>query len=113
MTRKKETTDAVEILHRRFVKDDPQRRASLQEEHVNAQVARLIFDARSQAGLTQRELAERVGTTQSVISRLEDGDYQGHSLTMLNRIAAALNQRLTVTLSAANPGVENTELQPH
>ena len=37
--------------------------------------------------------------TQSVISRLEDADYEGHSLTMLSRIASALNQKLTVAMT--------------
>jgi transcriptional regulator with XRE-family HTH domain len=43
-------------------------------------------------------LAERVDTTQSVISRLEDADYEGHSLSMLNRIAKALNQHVRVVI---------------
>ena len=38
------------------------------------------------AGLSQKELAALIGTTQSVISRLEDSDYGGRSLTMLERI---------------------------
>jgi transcriptional regulator with XRE-family HTH domain len=41
-------------------------------------------------------LAKRVGTTQSVISRLEDADYEGHSLAMLNRIAAAVERRVDI-----------------
>jgi transcriptional regulator with XRE-family HTH domain len=41
-------------------------------------------------------LAKRVGTTQSVISRLEDADYEGHSLEMLQRIAKAVNKRLEI-----------------
>ena len=56
----------------------------------------MIYELRMEAGLTQKELAKRVGTTQSVISRIEDADYEGHSLTMLQRIAAALQQRLEV-----------------
>jgi predicted transcriptional regulator len=55
--------------------------------------------------LTQEQLAERIGTTQSVISRLEDCDYDGHSLSMLNRIAGALNKRLTVAVTAIDSGV--------
>jgi predicted transcriptional regulator len=82
------------------VKNDAQRKASIEEERVNAQVARLIHDMRVDAGLTQAELAKLVGTTQSVISRLEDSDYDGHSLSMLNRIAEALKQKLTVTATA-------------
>jgi transcriptional regulator with XRE-family HTH domain len=46
--------------------------------------------------LSQRELAKRVGTTASVICRLEDADYRGHSLAMLRRIAAALDRRLEI-----------------
>ncbi len=101
MNARKETTEAANILHRRYVKDDPERKASLREERVNAQVAQLIHDRRSEAGLSQKELADLIGTTQSVISRLEDADYKGHSLTVLNRIATALNQRLMVTMTAA------------
>jgi glycine/serine hydroxymethyltransferase len=69
-----------------------------------AEVAQLIHDLRTQAGLSQKELADAIGTTQSVISRLEDADYSGHSLTMLNRIAGALNQRLTVTMTPMEKG---------
>ena len=101
MNARKETTEAANILHRRYVKDDPERKASLREERVNAQVAQLIHDRRSEAGLSQKELADLIGTTQSVISRLEDADYKGHSLTVMNRIATALNQRLMVTMTAA------------
>ncbi len=44
---------------------------------------------RLRAGLAQRQLADLIGTTASAICRLEDADYEGHSLAMLNRIAAA------------------------
>jgi ribosome-binding protein aMBF1 (putative translation factor) len=52
-------------------------------------LAVLVREMREDAGLTQTELARRVGTTQSVIARLEDAEYTGHSLTMLERIAVA------------------------
>jgi len=60
------------------------------------QAARLIRELREAAGLTQRELAERIDSTQSVISRLESDDYEGHSLSMLYRVAAALGRRIEV-----------------
>lgn len=103
---RKKTSNANEILHRRYIKNDPVRTASLEEERVNAHVARTIAELRKEAGLTQKELAELVDTTQSVISRLEDADYQGHSLSMLDRIARALNQRVRVLVTAENPEVE-------
>ncbi len=51
---------------------------------------------RTQAGLTQRELAKLAGTSHSVISRLEDDDYKGHSLAMLRRLAAAVGRRVEI-----------------
>jgi ribosome-binding protein aMBF1 (putative translation factor) len=103
MTKKETTSEAVQILRNRYVKDDPQRKASVEAERVNAQVARMIHDLRKDAGLTQKELAELVNTTQSVISRLEDADYEGHSLSMLSRIAEALKQKMTVVMTAKDP----------
>ena len=74
--------------------DDEELQQMIAEETVNAEVARLIYEARKMAGLTQAELAKLVGSKQPVIARLEDADYEGHSLTMLQRIAIALNQRV-------------------
>jgi len=102
---KKGTTHAGEILRNRYVQDDPERKASIEAERVNAEVACLIYTLRTDAGLTQGQLAELVGTTQSVISRLEDSDYDGHSLTMLNRIAEALQKKLTVVITPGDPAV--------
>jgi len=91
----KKTTNAVKILDRMIGADSHLRRLA-DEAVVNAEVAQLIHDVRSKAKLTQKELAELVGTTQSAIARLEDADYEGHSLSMLHRIAAAVNKRLEV-----------------
>ena len=98
---RQKNSDAVRILHRRYVGDSAERKASVAAERVNAEVARMIHDRRVDAGLSQEELAKLVGTTQSVISRLEDADYRGHSLSMLNRIANALDQELTVAMVPA------------
>jgi ribosome-binding protein aMBF1 (putative translation factor) len=95
-TKKRPTADAVAILHRRYYEGKPERLADLEKARANDQVARKIVDLRTQAGLSQRQLAKLVGTTASVICRLEDADYEGHSLAMLNRIAAALNRRVEI-----------------
>lgn len=94
------TKDALTILDR-LTGNDPQLRERIERETVNAQVAQLIYDARIKAGLTQKQLAGLIGTSQPNIARLEDADYEGHSLTMLQRIAKALNQRLEISLRPA------------
>jgi DNA-binding XRE family transcriptional regulator len=97
MTKKrKPTTDAVEILDRRYYEGKPDRLAALEEARANDAVARKIYELRTKAGLSQRELAKLVGTSASVICLLEDADYEGHSMAMLNRIAAALDQRVEI-----------------
>jgi ribosome-binding protein aMBF1 (putative translation factor) len=91
------TKDALTIIDR-ITGDDPKLREMIAEETINGQVARMIYEARTKAGLTQQQLAERVGTKQSVIARLEDADYEGHSLSMLQRIASALHHKLEMHL---------------
>ena len=92
----KATTDAVEILERRYVRNKPAMQALLAEEEANVEVGRKIHALRTEAGLSQRALGKLVGTTASVICRLEDSDYEGHSLAMLKRIAAALDKRVEI-----------------
>ncbi len=93
---RKATTDALEILHRRFYEGNPQGLKSLAECRANDEIARKIQALRKKAGLTQAQLAKLVGTTASVICRLEDADYEGHSVAMLRRIAAPLNRRVDI-----------------
>lgn len=94
--KRKRTTDAVEVLHRRYFAGKPERLAELEEARANYDVALKIHELREKAGLTQAALAKLVGTTPSVICRLEDADYEGHSLTMLRRIAAVVDRRVEI-----------------
>lgn len=94
--KRKPTTDAIEILHRRYFEGKPEMLAALEEARANDEVARKIYELRTKAGLSQRQLAKLVGTTASVICLLEDADYEGHSLSMLRRIAAALDRRVEI-----------------
>ena len=68
-------------------------------------LAMLIREMREDAGLTQVELARKIGTTQSVIARLEDAEYTGHSLSMLERIAASCGVNLKLR-AVKRPGFE-------
>jgi ribosome-binding protein aMBF1 (putative translation factor) len=88
---------ATAILGRLSGSDRAIRRA-IDAQKLNTRIAEMILHAREREGLTQAQLAARAGTTQSVISRLEDADYDGHSLSMLRRIATALHRRVELRL---------------
>jgi ribosome-binding protein aMBF1 (putative translation factor) len=64
-------------------------------------VGEKVRDAREAAGITQRELAARMGTSQAAVARLEAGGV-GATLTTLQKVAAALDLKITVELSAAS-----------
>jgi ribosome-binding protein aMBF1 (putative translation factor) len=92
---------ALQWAYDRHIGNDPKRVQEYEEEVLNAEIARKIYRLRMKAGLSQRELAKKVGTTASAICRLEDADYDGHSLYMLKRIADALDKRIEIRFVAA------------
>ena len=94
-------SDALQFIYNRYIGDNPQRVASFAEELANAEVARKIYDLRTKAGLTHGQLAKFVGTTAAVIRQLEEADYEGNMLAMLNRIAAALDKRVVIRFVTA------------
>jgi len=87
---------SLRYLSDRYIGNNPNRLSSVEAERTNLDIACKIHDLRTKAGLSQRELAKRIGTTAANICRLENADYQGHSLSMLRRIAAALEMRVEV-----------------
>lgn len=91
------TTDAVKILKQRLgdVSELDERIAT---DKLNVRVAMLVYQVRTEAGLSQAELAKLVGTSQPNIARLEDADYEGHSLSMLQKIAEALGKRIEIQM---------------
>jgi DNA-binding XRE family transcriptional regulator len=91
-------TDGVEILDRRYIRNDPEMKKMVEEEFEKLQIGQQIYDLRKEANLTQDELADMVGTTGSVISRLESAEYDGHSLKMLERIAVALGKKVAISI---------------
>ena len=95
-TARRSTSDAVKILERMFVGSHPARREAADKAFEDAIVSQLIYKARIKAKLTQKQLADLIGSDQAVISRLEDADYEGHSLSMLRRIARVLGKRLDI-----------------
>lgn len=94
----KRQKDDLARLTEKLLEQDP----SLQEEFVRAEqawdIAFQIRDLREQAGLTQKQLAELVGTKQSNIARIEDADYTGYTLKTLEKVTKALQARLEIRI---------------
>lgn len=79
-------------------KNRPVPTAETREGVVNdLALGQLIYDLRTEAGFSQRELATRMGTTQSVISRLEEGGGARNRIDTLARVATALGRHLVVS----------------
>lgn len=74
-------------------------------------LGQLIYGLRTGAGLNQRELAERMGTTQSVISRLEEGGGARNGIDTLARVATVLDRHLVVSFPEKVPSKLNDAVQ--
>jgi transcriptional regulator with XRE-family HTH domain len=84
---------------------DPETEARLDAYRLALDIAQLVYDLRTDAALTQEQLAETLGIDASEVSQLEDADYEGDPLPMLGRIANALGRRLL--LGVAPAGLES------
>jgi DNA-binding XRE family transcriptional regulator len=91
-------SDGVKLLDRRYVRNDEEMKKLVEEEFEKLKIGQQIYDLRKESNLTQDELADMVGTTGSVISRLESAEYDGHSLKMLERIAVALGKKVSISI---------------
>lgn len=90
-------------LIEKYKKDNPNIENEIKKEKSNCRAALLVFKMRKAAKLTQKELAERLNTNQSAISRLEDADYDGHTMSMLDRVAEATGRRIRIQAEATRP----------
>jgi len=86
-----------DFLKEQFEKDKDFEKGFYQELE-KARIAVEIASFREQAGLTQKELAQKVGTSQSAIARMENAGYQNYSLRTLRKIAEVLDLELVVSL---------------
>jgi ribosome-binding protein aMBF1 (putative translation factor) len=97
--KRRSSETASEILFRRYYRGKPKQRLAEAQATMSAlALGDRIRMLREGAGLTQAELAKRIGTQPSQISRIEDADYTGHSVETLRRIATALNATLHIEL---------------
>jgi transcriptional regulator with XRE-family HTH domain len=94
----------ISDMHKKWMKEPKYKKAyeALEEEFV---LASAVTDVRSRAGLTQAELARKMGTTQPVVARLESGRTRP-SMRTLERLAEATGSRLLISfepLRSARP----------
>ena len=92
---------------------DPDFTARFEQAGEAWDVALQITTLRQQAGLSQKELAKLLKTSQQQISRLESASYEGHSLSMLRRIAEALHVRARVVFEPIENGTESHVAETH
>src|SRR6266480_1641223 len=83
---------------------DPAFAARFEQAGEAWDVAVQLAALRERAGLSQKELARRLKTSQQHISRLESPGYEGHSLANLRRVAGALHARVRVTFEPNETG---------
>ncbi len=79
---------------------DPEFSCAFHAEAEKLRIAVTIARMREEKGLTQKDLAKKIHTTQSVISRLESDHYENYSVKTLRKIAAALGCELVIELKA-------------
>ena len=85
----------ISDMHKKWMKEPKYRKAyeALEEEFA---LASAVMDVRNPAGLTQEELARKMGTTQPVVARLESGRTRP-SMRTLERLAKATGSRLLIS----------------
>jgi transcriptional regulator with XRE-family HTH domain len=99
MARSKNIGDAI----RKKLAEDQDLAEAVGKARLSFNVASEIQRVRDELGVTQKGLANLVGTQQSVIARLEDAEYDGHSVKLLRRIADATGKRLELRFVDAVP----------
>lgn len=90
----KRIMQASEILHEMFIGDDPEANARIDAERQRLKLIDALRHMRERAGLTQAQLAKKVGTTRSQIAQLEDPNCEEQSLQDLQDAVAALGMSL-------------------
>jgi DNA-binding XRE family transcriptional regulator len=84
--------------------DDPEFRAAYAEESAKKELWLQLVEARQEAGLTQAELAARLGVSQAQVARIEKRGYDAYTLTSLRRYVQALGDDFTLQIAVRRVG---------
>jgi len=94
------TTNSDTLLNKQLKNDSFRKEYYALEEEF--EIAKEVIRLRQQAHLTQKQLAQKAGTSQPAISRLESGEYHNLSFSFLRRIANVLGMTLEVHFSSSS-----------
>ena len=82
---------------------DPEFQKIYEEEAAKSDLWLQLVDARQAAGLTQRQMAERLGVSQAQVARIEKRGYDAYTLNTLRHYVAALGEGFTMEVSIKHP----------
>lgn len=94
----KKQKDDLDIMMEKVLKKKPHLKEGLEKADQAWDIAFQIRELREKAGLTQKQLAELVGTKQSNIARIEDAEYTRYTLTTLEKVTKALKAKLEIKI---------------
>lgn len=96
---------------------DPKTCAVYDEEAAKKELWLQLADARQAAGLTQEQMAQRLGVSQAQVARIEKRGYDAYTLNTLRRYVAALGEGFSLEVRIHTPAEKkhaaSTELLPH
>ncbi|MDO8503138.1 MAG: helix-turn-helix transcriptional regulator [bacterium] len=100
----KRVKDDLDRTIEKALKRDPSLKERLERADRAWDIAFQIYDLRKKAGLTQKQLAELVGTKQSNIARMESADYTGYTFKTLEKVTKALKAKLEIKIVPQSEG---------
>jgi len=114
MTNKKQNTviEAGEESYQRWqesLRQNPDFQAIYEEEAAKSALWLQLVQARLAAGLTQKQVAERLGVSQAQVARIEKEDYDAYTLTTLRKYVAALGEGFSLEVRIHTPEDLNGE----
>ncbi|AFM26464.1 hypothetical protein [Desulfomonile tiedjei] len=100
------SSDAVEWAYNRYIKGNPERKASFEEASRQSDLAQQIYDIRNKLRMTREDLAEFSGLTPEIIEDIEESDYSGdwdETTTLINKAFRAWVSEVIIPVARMNP----------
>ena len=93
-------SEMMKFLCDRYIQIDPGLKEGMDEERWHNDIAQIIYDLRTQSGMSQKELAIKAGISESDVEKIEDADYDGNVIDMFRKIIAAMDKKIEIRVVA-------------